>query len=59
MTAHDVSKMNHAWLQADKLCAVIDRAYSTAERLSLLGFHPGNECQRVRAGLRGDLPTAG
>jgi len=28
MTAHDVSKMNHAWLRADKLCVVIDRAYS-------------------------------
>ena len=28
MTAHAVSKINHAWLQADKLCAVIDRAYS-------------------------------
>jgi hypothetical protein len=27
MTAHDVSEMNHAWLQADMLRAVIDRAY--------------------------------
>ena len=27
MTAHDVSDLNHALLQSDNLCAVIDRAY--------------------------------
>jgi len=27
MTAHDVSDLNHDWLQSDNLCAVIDRAY--------------------------------
>ena len=28
MTAHNVSIRNHKWLSDDKLCAVIDRAYS-------------------------------
>jgi len=31
VTAQNVSKMNQAWLHADKLCAVIDRAYSGTE----------------------------
>jgi len=27
MTAHDVSDLDHDWLQSDNLSAVIDRAY--------------------------------
>jgi len=46
MTAHDVSEMNHARLHADKLCAVLDRAYGTASTQEVhfliqgCGFHP-------------------
>jgi len=41
MTAHDVSDVNHAGLQSDNLCAVIDRAYSGIDSIQKFPIRSG------------------